>query len=466
MEQPHSPLSRWLICAPLLLSAPLSLAATEPSGQYIAPMLSYIQADDGRSADNGFGIQVALGQQFSERWNLELNLNFDILSFENGNGEYKQAGLQLDALYFFKRGELSIYGLVGVGMLGTTIPGDTENNPSANIGLGLMHPINDSVQLRGEVRYRADSEDRIAGESRFDDLLVNVGVMIPFGEKPKPTPKPAPKPEPAPVVLLDSDDDGVTDNSDHCPGTIQGRSVDANGCEMDSDHDSIVDALDRCPDTPADHSVDQHGCEKDGDLDGIVDSLDQCPDTAPNRTVNPQGCENDSDNDGIVDALDQCNNTAEGIAVDAQGCIADRDGDGILNNVDQCPDSAVDAKIDETGCKLAEIIVLKGVNFKTGSAQLTSNSDVELNQIIETMINYPTLIIKVSGYSDNRGPESFNRHLSQQRAQAVVQYLTDRSISEERLQAHGYGSANPIADNNTASGRKENRRVELHILKR
>ncbi|VAW89618.1 hypothetical protein MNBD_GAMMA18-2385 [hydrothermal vent metagenome] len=464
MEQPQSPLSRLLICAPLLLSAPLSLAVAEPSGPYVAPMLSYIQADSDRNADNGFGIQAALGQQLSKRWNLELNFNFDILDFENGNGEYKQAGLQLDALYFFKRGELSVYGLVGVGMLSTAIPGDTENNPSANIGLGLMYPISDSVQLRGEVRYRADSEDRIAGESRFDDLLVNLGVVIPFGEKPKPAPKP--QPAPAPVVALDSDDDGITDNKDQCPDTTQGRLVDANGCEMDSDNDGIVDALDRCSDTPADRSIDQYGCEKDHDLDGIVDALDQCPNTTPDRTVNPQGCENDSDNDGIVDALDQCDNTAEGIAVDAQGCIADRDGDGILNNVDQCPDSAVDAKVDESGCKLAEIIILKGVNFKTGSAYLTSDSDVELNQIVETMINYPTLIIKVSGYSDNRGPENFNQHLSKKRAQAVVLFLTDRGISEERLQAHGYGSANPIADNNTASGRKENRRVELHILKR
>ncbi len=458
-----------LICASLLAVLPLSNATAEPSGQYVAPMLTYIQADKDRGSDNGFGAQVALGQQFSERWNLELNLNLDRLDFENGNGQYKQTGLQLDGLFFFNRGsDLSTYGILGVGMLRTTVQSDTDTNPSANIGLGLMKPIGDAMQLRAELRYRLDEENRVPGEDRLEDVLLNIGLMIPFGEKTKPAPKPqpAPAPKPMPVASTDSDNDGIADSNDRCPNTAQSVAVDANGCALDSDKDGVADAVDRCANTPAERIVDQYGCEKDGDSDGVTDALDQCPDTAPNRTVDLNGCEKDSDNDGVVDALDECQNTETGVAVNAKGCIADQDGDGVLDNIDQCLDSEVGAKVDASGCKLAEVIVLKGVTFKTGSAELTSASAIELNQVVKTMNKYPTLEIKVSGYTDNRGPASFNQQLSHKRAQAVVTFLTDRGIAAQRLQAKGYGSANPIADNNSADGRMKNRRVELHILKR
>ncbi|MCF6229471.1 MAG: OmpA family protein [Gammaproteobacteria bacterium] len=464
MKRPLSPL---LICTSLLVSLPLSNAVAEPSGQYFAPMLTYIQADKDRNSDNGFGAQIALGQQLSERWNLELNFNFDTLDFESGSGEYKQTGLQLDGLYFFNRGSgLSTYGILGVGMLRTTLTGDAAINPSANIGLGLMKPIGDAMQLRAELRYRLDEENRILGADRFEDLLLNVGLMIPFGEKAKPAPKPQPAPKPMPAASTDSDNDGIADSSDRCPNTAQNYAVDANGCALDSDNDGVADAVDRCSDTPAERIVDQRGCEKDADSDGVTDALDQCPDTAPERTVDLNGCEKDSDRDGVVDALDACPNTEAGVSVNAKGCIADRDGDGVLDNIDQCLDSAMGAKVDESGCKLAKVIVLKGVTFKTGSAELTSASGIELDQVVSTMNRYPTLEIKVSGYTDNRGAESFNQQLSQKRAQAVVTFLTDRGISAQRLQAKGYGPANPIADNNTADGRMKNRRVELHILKR
>ncbi len=436
MKKPQAPLSRLFVCAPLFVFLPMGSAVAE---SYVAPMLSYVKADDDRIAEDDYGVQIALGKQLSQSWNLELNLNTDTLDFENSSDEYKQFGLQLDGLYFFNRGSgLSTYGLVGVGGLRTKIGDDADNNLSANVGLGVMQPIGDSLQLRGEVRYRIDKDDRMQGESRFDDWLVNLGLMIPFGEKSKPVAKsePAPEPTPAPVVIVDSDGDGVADDQDRCPDTMAGHAVTADGCAMDSDQDGVADAMDQCADTPLGREVDQQGCEKD------------------------------SDNDGVVDALDECQNTPSGVTVNEKGCVADLDGDGVMDAVDQCPDSEAGAKVDDKGCKLAEVIVLKGVTFKTGSAQLTSDSSMELNKVAETMKKYPSLVIKVSGYTDNRGAESFNQQLSQKRAQAVVTFLVNQGISAQRLQAEGYGSANPIADNDTPEGRMKNRRVELQILKR
>ena len=71
--------------------------------------------------------------------------------------------------------------------------------------------------------------------------------------------------------------------------------------------------------------------------------------------------------------------------------------------------------------------------------------------------------MKISGYTDSSGGEDANLRLSEKRAQRVKAYLVENGIDENRLEAKGFGEANPIADNDTAEGRRKNRRVELEI---
>ena len=70
----------------------------------------------------------------------------------------------------------------------------------------------------------------------------------------------------------------------------------------------------------------------------------------------------------------------------------------------------------------------------------------------------------MAGYTDSAGNAKYNLYLSKQRSQAVADYFSKNGIAKERMVVTGYGQDNPIADNGTAAGRRQNRRVELHTL--
>lgn len=262
--------------------------------------------------------------------------------------------------------------------------------------------------------------------------------LMPKPAAPKPAPVAAPvavAPPPPPPPPSDSDGDGVPDTADRCPGTPAGAKVNAQGCELDADGDGVVDRLDKCPGTPAGAKVDAQGCELDSDRDGVVDRLDKCPGTAASAKVDASGCELDSDRDGVVDRLDRCPGTRAG------------------------------AKVDANGCEIQEVTVLKGVNFATNSATLTSGSMAVLDETAATLARNPDLRAEVAGHTDNTGSAARNRTLSQQRAESVVKYLVSKGANPANLTARGYGPDQPVADNRTAQGRSLNRRVELRILK-
>ena len=84
-----------------------------------------------------------------------------------------------------------------------------------------------------------------------------------------------------------------------------------------------------------------------------------------------------------------------------------------------------------------------------------------LDDVAQTLKKNADLVVELSGYTDNTGSKAFNVSLSQRRAQAVVDYLVSQGVNENILTAKGYGPDSPIADNSTAAGRSENRRVEM-----
>lgn len=401
------------LCTALVFGIGTSCATAEEHGSwYVAPALNYVFADSDRNADDDFGLQIGIGREMSERWNLELNLEADNLDFENGAGAYQQRGAALDGLYFFSRNRsFAPYALIGAGAMHNRLPGDNTTNLMANAGVGFLTSAGDSMSLRGEVRYRWDGDnDTIPGEDDgFGDWIVSVGLHIPFGRSSAAEPAPAPAPvapvvrsEPMPVVT-DSDGDGVADDSDSCPGTRAGATVDSRGCEPDADGDGVPDADDRCPGTVAGSKVDASGCELDSDGDGVVDRLDRCPDTVT----------------GV--------------------------------------------KVDVRGCEIKEIISLQGVNFETASSRLLEDSKSVLDETAETLLKHPELKAEVAGHSDITGSRDFNLRLSKQRAEAVRDYLVSKGVAADRLTAAGYGPDRPVADNATAEGRAANRRVELQI---
>lgn len=109
-------------------------------------------------------------------------------------------------------------------------------------------------------------------------------------------------------------------------------------------------------------------------------------------------------------------------------------------------------------------ITLSNINFATGSAQLTEDSASELDRLAAMLNSAPALRIEVRGHTDNTGGQAQNVSLSQQRAQSVYNYLVTKGIATNRLRAKGFGPEHPVASNDTAEGRRLNRRVTFVVL--
>lgn len=268
--------------------------------------------------------------------------------------------------------------------------------------------------------------------------------------------------------VIDTDNDGIDDNKDECPNTPEGVEVDSKGCPLDEDNDGVPDYLDQCKGTPNGVIVDTLGCPYDMDNDGVPDYLDQCPDTPEGVAVNDNGCAMDEDLDGVPDYLDQCHDTPRGVIVDVNGCPLDSDNDGVPDYLDQCPKEQGPAS--NNGCpELTEVRELfkkamTGIQFETGKATIKKSSYGILNKIAEMLSIDESYNLEINGHTDNVGDSEKNLKLSKERAEAVRLYLIKRGIAAERMKSEGFGDTQPIADNSTKKGREQNRRVEFNIV--
>lgn len=111
--------------------------------------------------------------------------------------------------------------------------------------------------------------------------------------------------------------------------------------------------------------------------------------------------------------------------------------------------------------ELNKPIILENIIFEFGKSELKESSFVELDQLVNELQENPSYKIRLSGHTDNIGREEDNLQLSHARAKAIADYLIDKEIDPTRIAYKGYGSKNPIADNETEEGREINRRVEF-----
>ncbi|HTS43138.1 MAG TPA: OmpA family protein [Puia sp.] len=109
-------------------------------------------------------------------------------------------------------------------------------------------------------------------------------------------------------------------------------------------------------------------------------------------------------------------------------------------------------------------IVLKNIFFDINKYNLKPESQVELDELVQLMKDNPTLSIQINGHTDNVGKSSDNLLLSENRAKAVVSYLTSKGIDAKRLSFKGWGDTQPVTDNKTDAGRAQNRRTELKVI--
>jgi outer membrane protein OmpA-like peptidoglycan-associated protein len=122
-----------------------------------------------------------------------------------------------------------------------------------------------------------------------------------------------------------------------------------------------------------------------------------------------------------------------------------------------------DLKAQETTRGL--VLTLSDVQFAPDEATLSAAARHKLDALVALLKAQPKRHIRIAGYTDSTGTESTNLDLSQRRADAVRDVLVDNGIHPNRITARGYGEANPIESNATAIGRKDNRRVEILVLR-
>lgn len=296
--------------------------------------------------------------------------------------------------------------------------------------------FSENVGLSIQTSYKHAFEDYLS--SHFQHTA---GLVIKFGGK-------------------DTDGDGIYDKDDACPD-VPGLEA-FNGCP-DSDGDGIEDGKDDCPNEAG--LAEFNGCP-DADGDGVPDKNDDCPTVAGLKSL--AGCP-DADGDGVADNKDNCPNVAGPAA--NNGCPwPDRDGDGVLDKDDKCPDEV--GTVANNGCPeinpTPEVMATlnsyaRTILFDTGKSSFKKETAPVLEAMTAIFKEYPKANFTIEGHTDSVGSSKSNQLLSERRANAVRDYLIANGINADRLTAAGFGEDQPIDDNSTAAGRKNNRRVEVKL---
>ncbi|MCT7527569.1 OmpA family protein [Aliarcobacter cryaerophilus] len=148
--------------------------------------------------------------------------------------------------------------------------------------------------------------------------------------------------------------------------------------------------------------------------------------------------------------------------VAAKAAPKDSDGDGVIDELDKCPDTMRGSKVDTVGCMT---LVNLNINFDTAKADIKDSYNSRIAEFAKVMNTDKNLKANIEAHTDSVGSVPYNQKLSERRAASAVKALTDLGVEKSRLKAVGYGKTRPIASNETAEGRAENRRVQAVITK-
>jgi OmpA-OmpF porin, OOP family len=231
--------------------SPAQAEDTPPDDRwYIAPFGTFIKAGGDRGSDDGWGGGMGIGKMIDEHFNVEARGFWQ--GFGGNGGDWNLTGGTADVQYFPFRDTFSPYAVLGLGAMNTSHGGDSGTGFIGEAGVGFTYEVMDNFMLRSDVRYRYNNNFNAQvqpGTDEFHDMTVNVGFVIPFGEKPAApvVAKAEPAPVPPPVEdcsTRDGDNDGVNDCDDKCPTTLSGVKVTRYGCwivdvKFDNDKDII-----------------------------------------------------------------------------------------------------------------------------------------------------------------------------------------------------------------------------------
>ncbi|MBQ1828972.1 MAG: OmpA family protein [Prevotella sp.] len=170
---------------------------------------------------------------------------------------------------------------------------------------------------------------------------------------------------------------------------------------------------------------------------------------------------------GIIGAI--AGNTMIGAAVGGAvgagaGAIIGKKMDKAKAEAEQVKNAQVETVKDNNGLEAVKVTFDSGILFATGKADLSSTAKNSLVQFAKVLNNNKDCDIAIIGHTDNTGSDAINQPLSVSRANSVDNYLKSCGVSAAQIKSvEGMGSSSPVADNSTATGRQQNRRVEVYM---
>ncbi|MCL4130420.1 UNVERIFIED_CONTAM: hypothetical protein GTU68_047106, partial [Idotea baltica] len=185
---------------------------------------------------------------------------------------------------------------------------------------------------------------------------------------------------------------------------------------------------------------------------------------------------------GAAGAVTDVANGAAGVVTDAAGNAVSAVGNGIAalgdffkrklpNGVElNIPENGIEANllkfIEDGTVDETTWFNFDRINFATGSSNLTAESSEQVKNISDILAAYPNVNLKLGGYTDNTGSAEGNMRLSHKRASRVMAAIVANGVKASRLEAEGYGSAHPVASNDTEEGKAQNRRIAVRVTKK
>ena len=266
----------------LSCAAGVALAADYDDRWMLSPSLIFTATDGQKNMESDFGFGLGLGKFINEKWSMDFELDSASFDAESTGGSITQTGLGLMSRYHFNTdSSLKPFLGIGAGYLDHNGSGAARGVDSSdfmlNLSAGLRKSVTDRVGFMTEIKYRLDTDDYTGTANSYDDYLFSMGLNIALGAASEAV-EAETIVEPAPQ--LDSDGDGVSDQSDRCPDTPAGMEVDMYGCHSvdgDDDNDGVMNSADKCPDSRAGAVVDADGCEVQVviELQGVHFDLDK-----------------------------------------------------------------------------------------------------------------------------------------------------------------------------------------------
>ncbi len=433
------------------------------------------------SEDNDFkpAFRAMIGTKWSEHFQTELGAGYT----QNGDGEFEVNLIPIDVRMKYsplKSETIFPYLYAGFGALYFEVTEIPEGGPPnmdvtdwtgiIPFGIGVQYYFTDQISLdvcAGDYFSFSDVLNPLNGDEDDSFLGFTVGVkytldsgnkdrdgdgLIDKEEKALGTDKRNPDTDGDGLLdgqevnqtltdpfITDSDGDGLGDGEE-----VNATMTDPNKTDTDGDGLSDYDELKvhmTSPLTP------------DSDGDGLSDS-----DEILTYTTDPNNA--DTDNDGLTDAQE-----INDYLTDPK--LEDTDGGSIpdLEEVDRGTDPLnPDDDFKEEEMIQVEVgtpIILEGVVFNSGKADVLTESEEVLTKVLNTLVAYPEMKVRIDGYTDNTGSHKLNMRLSQSRADAIRDWLIGLGIDSARLSAVGNGPDNPVAPNDTKEGRAKNRRIEF-----